>query len=68
MHKYLDFMPVQIVTGHVIYNSSYKILTSWKQLRAGYNGACTVDGIWSKDTFVFWKLVFKIKEALSVEN
>ena len=25
MHKYLHFRPVQIITGHVIYNSQYKI-------------------------------------------
>ena len=25
MHQYLHFRPVQIITGHVIYNSQYKI-------------------------------------------
>ena len=44
MHKYLDFRPVQIVTGHVIYNSPYKY---WPAEHSHSGHSCTL--VWNSN-------------------
>ena len=60
MHSELDFRPVQIITGHVIYNSPYKYWPDENYL-AGHSPKSKQANLWIRATALLW--IFQINKS-----